>query len=131
MGFFARLFGICTTKPPQDADCWRFEDGRIVIELARAAELASPGGAIRLEGGGLPRKVLVLRGTDGQLRAFGNTCTHAKRRIDPLPGTDQLRCCSISKTTYDYEGRVVSGPGRGPLDVFPVYEQDGRVTIPL
>lgn len=131
MGFFARIFGICRTKPPADADSWKYSGGNLVIELSRAPELSEKGGAIRLEGGGLPEKVLVLHGVDGQFHAFGNKCTHMGRRIDPLSDTDAIRCCSVSKSTFDYTGKVVSGPAKGPLKAFEVKTEEGKATISL
>jgi hypothetical protein len=43
-----RGFGICATQKAEPG-CWRFAAGSLVVELARAPELARPGGAIRVE----------------------------------------------------------------------------------
>lgn len=88
MGFFKRLLGICNTRKPVNEACWSYADGKIHIELDEAPELKAPDGAIRLEGKGLPHRILVVRGPDLQWYAFKNRCTHMGRRIDPLPGTE-------------------------------------------
>ena len=132
MGIFARIFGICKTKPPADAGCWNYSEGKVEIELERAPELSKPGEAIRLEGMGLPERVLVIHGDDGQFHAFRNKCTHmGGRRIDPLPGTADIRCCSVSKSTYNLSGEVVSGPAKGPLKTYPVKTEDNKLIILL
>jgi len=131
MGLLKRILGICETQPPADAGCWQVKEGQVEIELARAPELSAPGGAVRLEGQGLPMRVLVVHGPDNRYLAFHNKCTHGGRRIDPLPGTDQVRCCSVSKSTFDYEGRVVSGPAKGPLTPFPVTAEGGALRIAI
>ncbi|MCP4668140.1 MAG: Rieske 2Fe-2S domain-containing protein [Deltaproteobacteria bacterium] len=131
MGFFARIFGICKTRPPADGDCWNVSGGNMEIELGRAPELSEKGGAIRLEGRGLPQKVLVIHGVDGEFHAFGNKCTHMGRRIDPLPGTETVRCCSVSKSTFDYTGKVISGTAKEPLKTFAVKTEEGKVTVSL
>jgi nitrite reductase/ring-hydroxylating ferredoxin subunit len=133
MGIIKRLFGICKTKKPVNPDCWRHVNGRVEVDLGLAGELVLPGDAIRLEGGDLGgEKILVLIGQDGEYRVYKNRCTHAgHRRIDPLPGEPLLRCCSVSKSTFDYEGKVVSGPTQEPLTVLDSEVADGKLVIRL
>lgn len=132
MGIFRRLLGICQTRPPADAGCWAVADGRIEILLDRAPELSRPGGAIRLEGPSLPQRVLVLHGEDGRFHAFPNRCTHlGHRRLDPLAGQTKIRCCSVGRSVFDYEGRNVSGPAPRPLEPLPVQVEGGKLVISL
>jgi len=99
--FFQRIFGTPATSKPLDPQCWSFSEGKILIDLNRASELKKVGGALRLEGGGLPIRVLVIRGNDGKFHAFHNRCTHiGHRRVDPVPGTGTVQCCSVGKSTY-------------------------------
>ncbi len=132
MGIFKHLFGICETRPPADAGCWSCAQGKIEIVLDRAPELSQPGRAIRLEGSALPQRVLVLHGQDGHFHAFPNRCTHlGHRRLDPVPGEDRIRCCSIGKSVFDYHGRNVSGSAREPLVPFQVETDSGKLIISL
>ena len=131
MGIFKRLLGICSTRQPANAACWSYVEGKIHVELAEAPELQVPEGAIRLEGKGLPNRILVVRGPDEQLYAFRNRCTHMGRRIDPLPNTEKLQCCSVSKSTYDYSGQVMSGPTTDNLVKYPIIIEGNRLTISL
>ena len=128
---FQRLLGICATKPPADAGCWTYEGGKVIIDLARSGELAQPDGAFRLEGKNLPARVLVFKGSDGQYHAVRNQCAHAKRRLDPVPGEAKVQCCSVGKSTYDYEGKVLSGMAGGDIRTYPVATEDGRLVITL
>ncbi|MCB2184904.1 MAG: Rieske 2Fe-2S domain-containing protein [Deltaproteobacteria bacterium] len=125
MSIWRKILGICDTKPPADPGCWSWEGGRVIIDLDRAGELDQPGGGLRLEGGGLPQRVLVVRDEDGRFHAFHNRCTHAGRRLDPLPGGGQVRCCSVGQSVFDDTGQPLSGSAKKTLQVFPV-EQDGR-----
>ena len=129
MSILKRILGICDTKAPLDAWCWTHQDRKIDIDLSRAPELSKPGGAIRLEGQALPEKVLVLHGTDGQFHAFHNKCRHMGRRIDPVPASAKVRCCSVSMATYDYSGKVVSGTAKGPLKAYRIEAADNKVII--
>ena len=131
MGIISRILGLPRTKTPADPECWNFESGRIEVFLDRAGELNSPGGALRLEGRGLPVRVLVFKGEDEAFHALPNKCTHAGRRLDPLPGSGGLECCSVSKSTFSYEGDKTGGPAKGPVGSFPVAQQDGRLIIDL
>ena len=131
MGFFKRLLGICNTQKPVNEACWSYADGKIYIELDDAPELAAPDGAIRLEGKGLPHRILVVRGPDHRLYAFNNRCTHMGRRIDPLPDTEKLQCCSVNKSTYDYSGQVMSGPTTDNLTKYTAVIEGNRLTVSL
>ena len=107
-----RLFGKPATGLPSDPGCWAYHDGAITVDLSRAPEFASPGGAIRLEGKGCPERVLVVHGDDGRYYAFRNKCTHGGRRLDPVPGAETVQCCSLGKSTFDYNGRLLAGSAK-------------------
>ncbi|MBU0517146.1 MAG: Rieske 2Fe-2S domain-containing protein, partial [Proteobacteria bacterium] len=84
-----------------------------------------------LEGKGLPHRVLVLMGQDGNYYALNNKCTHGGRRLDPQPGQDQLQCCSVGKSVFHYAGHPLSGPAKGRLEVYPLDKQGANLVIRL
>lgn len=132
MGFLGRIFGICHTPLLADASAWRLDGSTLEVDLAKVPALADAGSAVRLEGGTLPVRVVLLHGVDGTWHAYENRCTHMGRRIDPVPGAAQLECCSVGKSTWDYEGRRVAGSATEELKVFPA-EREGdtlRVELP-
>ena len=131
MGLFQRILGFCKTKPPGDPECWRYNRGKVVIEWARVPELHKPCGAIRLEGRGLPEGILVVYGMDGQFHAFKNKCSHLGSRLDPGEDVSTLQCCSLSKSTFDYGGNVISGPATESLQALPVENRKCKVVIHL
>ncbi len=127
--FIQRIVGVSATSKPLDPQCWSFGDGKITIDLKRATELKKPGGALRLEGDGLPMRVLVICGDDGKFHAFHNRCSHiGHRRIDPVPGTGTIQCCSVSKSTYTYDGKKIYGPPTGHIKTFKV-EVEGESLV--
>jgi len=129
---FQRIFGRPATPMPRNPECWTFRDGRIVVDLRRAPELREPGGALRLEGRGLPRRVLMVRGEDGRLHAFHNRCTHlGHRRLDPVPGTATVQCCSVNKSTYTYDGQRIHGPAPRPIAVYPVAVEGHQANVSI
>ena len=130
-GFLQRMFGRPVTQPPQDPHCWRYEKGEVVVDLSRAPEIGRRGGGLRLEGKGLPARVLVIHGDDGAYHAFRNRCGHAGRRLDPVPGTQTVQCCSVGKSTYDYEGKLLFGPAKKTAGCHKVQVEDGRIRITL
>jgi len=128
---FQRILGICATRPPADEGCWKYEDGKAIVTISGAPELSRENGAIRLEGKGMPRRVLVFRGIDGRYHAFGNRCAHMGRRLDPVPGAERVECCSIGVSSYDYGGKIVSGMVKENVPTFPVTEEEGKLSIAL
>jgi len=127
--FWQRLFGICATPAPRDPHCWSVAGATVTIDLDKAPELGTVGGAIRLEGGGLAKRVLVIRAPDGAFHAFANHCTHMGRRLDPVPGTATVQCCSIGKSTFDLNGKRQAGSAGKDIIVYPLSRTANRLTI--
>jgi nitrite reductase/ring-hydroxylating ferredoxin subunit len=130
--FFQRLLGLPATAKPANDDCWNYTEGKLTIDLNQAAELKVPGGGMRLEGKNLPKRILVVCGEDGEYRAFHNRCTHlGHRRLDPVPGTNTVQCCSINKSTYDSGGNKIFGPAPRPVTRFPVEKVQEKLVISI
>ena len=128
---FQRIMGKPITVAPADATCWQVDGSRLSIDLARAPELATPYGAISLDGEALDHKVMVMRDGQEGYRAFENKCAHGGRRLDPVEGTETVCCCSMGKAVYDYDGQVLAGSADGPIKVFPVMAENGSLTVDL
>ena len=128
---FQRILGICVTKPPSDEGCWTFANEKVTVDLARAPELAEKGGAIRLEKKGLPERLLVMHGDDDNYHAFRNKCAHAGRRMDPVPGSQYVQCCSVGKSTFEYDGKRVSGSAKKNIQPRPVNVEGNKLVIAL
>ena len=127
-----RIFGISATDKPQDESGWHYESGQLTISLDRIPELTRSGTAVRFEGKSLPARVLVVFGEDKQYQAFHNRCTHfGHRRLDYVPGTETVQCCSVNKSTYTFDGNKIHGPDPRPIHTYPVDvgERELRIKI--
>jgi nitrite reductase/ring-hydroxylating ferredoxin subunit len=131
MKFLKRLFGICETPLPADSDAWFVRDGIVRIDLSRMRELKSPGSGVRLEGEGLDPRLLVFHGDDGQYHAVTNRCTHMGRRIDTIAGGSVIQCCSVSKSTFTYDGQPVGGAAKKALKTYAITTDQDTLTIKL
>ena len=98
MSIFQAIFGICQTKK-LDGGLWQLDGDTIRIKIDQVPELAQNSGAVYLKGDSLEDPVLVFRNNDGGFIALKNKCTHAGRKIDPVPGENKLKCCSIGHST--------------------------------
>jgi nitrite reductase/ring-hydroxylating ferredoxin subunit len=64
--------------------------------------------------------------------AVKNRCTHiGGRRLDPVEGKPELRCCSVGHSVFDYEGIKLSGLAKDPLTTFPVEQQGEELIVTL
>ena len=84
-----------------------------------------------MEGKNLPERVLIVHGDDDKFYAIRNRCQHMGRRLDPVPGTSTVQCCSVSKTTYAYDGKVLYGPAKEPVKTFELQVNNGKLIITL
>jgi cytochrome b6-f complex iron-sulfur subunit len=128
--FFKALAGICQTEP-LDEDLWSFGQNRARVKVGQAPELKNPGGAVYLKGKGLQKPVLIVALDGGEYLCVLNRCTHFYRKLDPVPGEQKLRCCSVNHSTFDHEGNKLSGPARKPLTVYQWKLEDGELVIDI
>ena len=124
-----RIKGDPLTELPQIDGAWTRDGDTLTLDLTKLPELDSLGGAVRIEGEAITDPILVVLGEDGNYYAFKNACTHGERMIDPVAGTMTLECCSASKSTYDYAGKVLSGPAEGPLTSYTLEVLDDNLII--
>jgi nitrite reductase/ring-hydroxylating ferredoxin subunit len=103
-----------------DPECWKYSRGKVKIQWGRTPELRKPCGAIRLEGRGLPERILVIYGIDGQFHALRNRCSHCGRQLDPILNASAVHCCSLTRSNFDYAGNVISGSAKQSLVTFRV-----------
>ena len=116
--FADRILGRPLTGLPQIEDAWTLEGETLTLNMAKLTELDELGGAVRIEGDALPEPILVFQGDDADYYAFKNVCPHAGRKVDPIAGTMEIECCSVSASTFDYAGNVLSGPANAPLQKY-------------
>lgn len=131
MKFLKRLFGICETPLPADSEAWFVGDGIVRIDLSRMKELKNPGSGVRLEGEGLDPRLLVFHGDDGNYHAVANRCTHMGRRIDTITGGSVIQCCSVSKSTFTYDGQPVGGAAKKALKTYAIATDQDTIIIKI
>lgn len=79
------------------------------ISVCRAEDVWSPGDTVSATIAGDP--VLVVRGNDGQLRAFGNVCPHRSTQLVDGAGTYRALQCQYHAWTFRLDGSLFSCPG--------------------
>src|SRR6201995_3313216 len=122
-----------TIPAPWDLD-QRIEDlerervfGRNWIAVGRADQVAAPGAFFTVELAGEP--LVVVRGTDGELRAFFNVCRHHAAAVATAPcgKVDRLRC-PYHGWTYDLTGRLRGVP---EFDGVEAFDKDATGLVPV
>lgn len=126
-----RLFCISVTPKLTDPAGLASTPEALTIDLDRAPELESPGGALRIEGRGAPDRLIVVHGVDGRFYAFANHCACSGFRIDPVPGEPKMRCCTLGQSTFDYEGRSQSERLEHSLTTYPVTRDGSTLRVDL
>lgn len=76
------------------------------IFAASVAELSKPGAYVTLQLGSYP--VIVVRGADGEIRAFHNLCRHRGQRLCPKASGETIKLvCPYHQWTYETDGRLL------------------------
>jgi len=83
------------------------------IFAASAAELPKAGAYVTLQLGAYP--VVIVKGTDGEIRAFHNVCRHRGQRLcSKTTGTTAKLVCPYHQWTYDLDGKLMWAREMGP-----------------
>lgn len=99
--------------------------GRSWLMIGFEAEIPDPGSYMALTIGRSP--IVVLRGQDGVLRGFFNTCRHRGAQILPDGcGTTARLACPYHQWLYDETGQL-RGAGRMPRD----FDKSAHGLIPI
>lgn len=85
-----------------------------------------PGAYFTCDVAGVP--VLVVRGHDGELRAFLNSCSHRGASVAQGAGCSRRFTCGYHSWSYDSSGRLASLPGKS---MFAGMDLDGLGLTPL
>ena len=72
-------------------------------------QVAEPGDFIAVDYVGVP--ILIVRGADGELRAFANNCRHRGTPVADGEGNCRAFTCPYHGWVYDLDGRLHSAPG--------------------
>ena len=95
-----------------DADVFERERDRIFGRtwqlVARGAELARPGDFVPTAI--LDEPLVVVRGTDGELRAFYNVCRHRAGQVALVRGNRKSLQCQYHGWTYGLDGTLRAAP---------------------
>jgi len=79
--------------------------------VCHESEIANPGEWRTLEY--LGESVIVIRGDDGEIRAFSNVCRHrGSRVVDGAGGCDKVLTCPYHAWSYGRDGKLVGVPHR-------------------
>jgi phenylpropionate dioxygenase-like ring-hydroxylating dioxygenase large terminal subunit len=77
----------------------------------------------------LGESVIVIRGDDGQVRAFSNVCRHrGSRLVDGSGGCAKVLTCPYHAWSYARDGRLVGVPHRGE---YPGLEPEKLGLVPV
>jgi len=120
-----------------DQEYFRVEMARLIRPswqiVCHASEIPKPGDWRTLDF--LGESVLVIRGNDGEARAFANVCRHrGSRLVDGTGGCAKRLTCPYHAWTYGADGRLVGVPAKedypgldmAALGLLPVAMEDWR-----
>jgi len=125
---FQRILGISATGRAAEGS-WTLNGKNLKIDTGKLPELSSPGTGVRIEGKGLPERVLLIRDADGEFHAFRNRCTHGGRRLDP--SGEGVQCCSVGKSFFDVNGSIMSGSAKKNLKKYETTRENNYIIIEL
>ena len=101
----------------RDPEIFRRDMARVVarawLYVAHVSEIPGPGDFLLYEIG--EESIILVRGSDGEVRAFFNVCRHRGSRICLESGgkVGQALTCPYHAWVYDLEGRLIRARGMG------------------
>lgn len=91
-----------------------------------SAALPEAGSYVAREAAGTP--IVVVRGSDGKVRAFRNACRHRGMQVASGTGCARAFVCRYHGWTYNLEGRLRHIPHE---EGFPGFDKDAHPLVPV
>lgn len=116
-------------KPYYDPEWFELERNAIFmrtwIEVGHVCELPAPGTWIRRELEFANASILIVRGKDGQIRAFYNACTHrGTQLVEEERGRGANFLCPYHFWNFGDDGRLIAAPD---FDRFAVTKAECKI----
>ncbi|MGE3692056.1 MAG: aromatic ring-hydroxylating dioxygenase subunit alpha [Novosphingobium sp.] len=107
--------GPVSSMPYHDPDWWELERKAIFmrswLHIGHICEIPEPGSFIRREIEFARASLLIVRGKDGEVRAFHNVCTHrGTQLVAEAEGKKAQFSCPYHMWTFGADGRLLSAP---------------------
>ena len=99
---------------------------RFPVPFCPSAALPQPGSWIAREAAGVP--LVVVRGTDGKVRAFRNACRHRGMQLAEGSGCSRAFVCRYHGWTYNLDGELRHVPHE---DGFPGLDKADHGLVPV
>ena len=99
---------------------------RSPIPFCPSAALPEVGSYIAREAAGVP--LVVVRGVDGEVRAFRNACRHRGMQVAEGSGCTRAFVCRYHAWTYNLEGRLRHIPHEAG---FPGFDKEAHPLVPV
>lgn len=115
--------GACATVPVRQITP---VNGRIELPLLQHPELATSGGALRVQVPGSATPIDVLVVGNGEYAALSPICTHLGCTVE-VQGAYLV--CPCHGSTYERTGKVVRGPAERPLRRYPATLSSAQVIV--
>jgi phenylpropionate dioxygenase-like ring-hydroxylating dioxygenase large terminal subunit len=97
---------------------------RMPTPFCPSAALPEPGSYLAREAAGVP--IVVVRGIDGQVRAFRNACRHRGMQVATGSGCARAFVCRYHGWTYNLAGRLRHIPHE---EGFPEFDKDAHPLV--
>ena len=95
-----------------------------------SSQISDPGDFFTHDIAGMP--IVVIRGDDGEIRAFHNSCRHRGSMVATGEGSCKTLMCPYHNWTYGRDGKLVAEPVFGGSGlIFTLVQADGAITVPL
>ena len=114
-----------------DPEYFRVEMARVIRPawqiVCHVSDIPAPGDWRTLDY--LGESAMVIRGTDGEVRAFANVCRHrGSRLVDGHEGCAKRLTCPYHAWTYATDGRLIGVPHKAD---YPAFDQSEWGLIPV
>lgn len=100
----------------------------LALGLDKVEKLKEVGGSVILKI--KERPILFIRDSEATVRAVDPTCTHKACQVAYKNKGNKIEC-PCHGSTFDLEGKVLSGPAEKPLRTYGAKLEEGRILLSL
>jgi Rieske Fe-S protein len=121
----------CCGTPRLAPGAYRAGERTVVVDLAAAPELRQKGGSARIVDGARGIDLIVARPGRRRYAALDTACTHGSAPVAYKPKQKTMQCTCWGRSEFALDGRVLGGPAKRALRVYPTALSGQMLTIDL
>jgi len=117
--------------PAINPDSYALTNNILTIDLSKEVNLSQVGEAVKIKHSDIPNGLIIAHVEENRFEVASLLCTHRGVEVEYDHEQTNFSCASLGGSTYEINGKNISGPATKPLKDSEAALKDGILTIKI